>query len=124
MWLNENFQNALFWLFWWIFILTRNEFPRTISSTLAPEGGAASLLEARPIEEEVDILDKSDESEETLGHEDWEAAEDKGIAEETLGHEDWEAAEDKGIADETEEMLEVEVNVALDSSEAASARVG
>ena len=103
MWLNENFQNALFW---WIFILTRNEFPRTISSTLAPEGGAASLLEARPIEEEVDILDKSDESEETLGHE------------------DWEAAEDKGIADETEEMLEVEVNVALDSSEAASARVG
>ena len=74
---------------------------------MAPEGGAASLLEARPIEEEVDILDKSEEMEETLGHE------------------DWEAAEDKGIADETElEMLEVEANVALDSSEAASARVG
>ena len=84
------------------FLLTRNAFPRTTSSTLAPEGGAASLLEAKPIDEEVDILDKSEDSEETLGHE------------------DCEADDDKGKADETEDILEVEVKLSFDSSAAAA----
>ena len=83
------------------FILTRNEFPRTTSSTLAPEGGAASLLEAKPIDEEVDIFERSEDSDETLGHEDCEAVE-------------------RGKADETEDILEVEVKLVFDSSAAAA----
>lgn len=82
-------------------ILTRNEFPRTTSSTLAPEGGAASLLEAKPIDEEVDIFERSEDSDETLGHEDCEAVE-------------------RGKADETEDILEVEVKLVFDSSAAAA----
>ena len=82
-------------------ILTRNEFPRTTSSTLTPEGGAASLLEAKPIDEEVDIFERSEDSDETLGHEDCEAVE-------------------RGKADETEDILEVEVKLVFDSSAAAA----
>ena len=78
-------------------ILTRKELPRTISSTLVPGGGAASLLEAKPTDEEVDIFDKSEDKEDTLGQEDGD--------------------EDKGSAEDTDK-LEVEVRLGLDSSAA------
>ena len=68
---------------------------------MAPEGGAASLFEAKPIDEEVDIFERSEDSDETLGHEDCEAVE-------------------RGKADETEDILEVEVKLVFDSSAAAA----
>ena len=65
-----------------------------------PGGGAASLLEASPTEDEVDIFDKSDDKEDTLGQEDGE--------------------EDRGSAEDTDK-LEVEVKLGLVSASSSDA---